>query len=49
MTDQQQPRLHKPPPLSPFLTAAEAARVRERAERQRQLRFLREHRKRKPR
>jgi hypothetical protein len=47
MTDQQpqQPRPDKTPPL--FLTAEEAARVRERAERQRQLRYFRERRKRK--
>ena len=43
MTDQepQQSRPHKPRPLPPLLTAEEAARVRERAERQRQLRHAR--------
>ena len=44
MTDPQpqHPRPHQPPPL--FLTAEEAARVRERAERQRQLRRVRDRR-----
>ena len=47
MTDPQprQPRPHKPPPL--FLTPQEAATIRERAERQRHLRYLRERRRRK--
>ena len=49
MTDPQpqQPRPHKPPPL--LLTPEEAATIRERAERQRQLRYLRERRRRKAR